>query len=670
MSLASKWNLLCLCFIVLIFVLVYGFLHFKLEFIGDPRTSLHEFFSRAFRGEENTNCSLDFSNQWSRIHKARTDWQSILKPCKDQLIWGTHKSGWGEFNRSSGKNSSIGYMDIRPSGQFSRIFIESRNANGDLKTIGGDNWIVYFIGPSNVAATVFDHENGTYEAIALLMEAGTYTVQAYLEYSLCDGLRDPPSNWFILGNGQGRNQRSGIIGDVTQHIHESLEAADNIEFKVHSKKCTTRQAGSLINETKCKKTCQCLNENFGRWKNNTWQPFYSDEWNINLEVSKTRPKKVNKGYLFIYGDSVSFRFWGSIKRKDVCRSSFKACRVFRQWIYPIGNTEFLKMDDYDFRPNIVIYYIKKVLGSELIKRKENVFMLNFGLHYVRSVNFTTFKKLVDDVIVVLQNRTKELKTNATFVWKTTTAIRQGLRHNTAWRFYTQQMNGISIWKFLKHDQKKSTKDTCLYMEILFLSAFGVLLNEKMFVGLHSKLAEFFANGYILLETLSFKMDDYDFRPNIVIYYIKKVLGSELIKRKENVFMLNFGLHYVRSVNFTTFKKLVDDVIVVLQNRTKELKTNATFVWKTTTAIRQGLRHNTAWRFYTQQRLTLFDAYAMSEMCKAGFYVADVFPLSASYLPGPFDSTHYRDNVFESLGRDLELFSIAGLDYQPTRVCIE
>ncbi|XP_046863353.1 uncharacterized protein LOC124457108 [Xenia sp. Carnegie-2017] len=354
------------------------------------------------------------------------------------------------------------------------------------------------------------NDNQLYEA-AVKIACEVNVVLGNLEWwqrQSCDGLRDPPSNWFILGNGQGRNQRSGIIGDVTQHIHESLEAADNIEFKVHSKKCTTRQAGSLINETKCKKTCQCLNENFGRWKNNTWQPFYSDEWNINLEVSKTRPKKVNKGYLFIYGDSVSFRFWGSIKRKDVCRSSFKACRVFRQWIYPIGNTEFLKMDDYDF---------------------------------------------------------------------------------------------------------------C---------------------------------------------------PNIVIYYIKKVLGSELIKRKENVFMLNFGLHYVRSVNFTTFKKLVDDVIVVLQNRTKELKTNATFVWKTTTAIRQGRGHNTAWRFYTQQRLTLFDAYAMSEMCKAGFYVADVFPLSASYLPGPFDSTHYRDNVFESLGRDLELFSIAGLDYQPTRVCIE
>ena len=123
----------------------------------------------------------------------------------------------------------------------------------------------------------------------------------------------------------------------------------------------------------------------------------------------------------------------------MCRSSFKACNVFRQWIYPVGIAEFFKMDDYDFRPNIVIYYIKKALGSELIKGKENVFMLNFGLHYVRSVNFTTFKKLVDDVIVVLKNRTKELKTNATFVWKTTTAIRQEREHNTAWRFYTQQV---------------------------------------------------------------------------------------------------------------------------------------------------------------------------------------------------------------------------------------
>ena len=51
---------------------------------------------------------------------------------------------------------------------------------------------------------------------------------------------------YFKGNGLGRNQPSGIIGDVSQHIHESLKAADNIEFKVHLKKCASKQTGSYI----------------------------------------------------------------------------------------------------------------------------------------------------------------------------------------------------------------------------------------------------------------------------------------------------------------------------------------------------------------------------------------------------------------------------------------
>jgi hypothetical protein len=141
----------------------------------------------------------DFRYDWLRMHLARTDWREILRPCSNQMAWGTLKSGWGKANRSSARTSDINYMDIQPSGQFSRIFIETRTASGRKKTIGGDFWRVFFTGPAYVSATVFDHQNGTYEAIALLMETGNYTVRAYLDYSLCDGLRDPPEDWFRVG---------------------------------------------------------------------------------------------------------------------------------------------------------------------------------------------------------------------------------------------------------------------------------------------------------------------------------------------------------------------------------------------------------------------------------------------------------------------------------------
>ena len=136
---------------------------------------------------------------WLRMHRARADWRAFLEPCSDQIAWGAKKLGWGKVNRSSARTSYISYIDIQPSGQFSRIFIQTRTASGRDKIIGGDFWRVLFTGPASVSATVFDHQNGTYEAIALLVDPGKYTIRAYLDYSLCDGLRDPPENWFRIG---------------------------------------------------------------------------------------------------------------------------------------------------------------------------------------------------------------------------------------------------------------------------------------------------------------------------------------------------------------------------------------------------------------------------------------------------------------------------------------
>ena len=90
------------------------------------------------------------------MHQTRTDWRTLLNPCSDQVAWGSLKSGWGKVNRSSANTSYISYMDIQPSGQFSRIFIQTRTARGRDKIIGGDFWRVLFTGPASVSATVFD----------------------------------------------------------------------------------------------------------------------------------------------------------------------------------------------------------------------------------------------------------------------------------------------------------------------------------------------------------------------------------------------------------------------------------------------------------------------------------------------------------------------------------
>ena len=122
---------------------------------------------------------------------------SILKPCFYNISW-NGPSPERALQTDAGK-SAISFFDIRPAGQFSRFSIQTKTRNGKLKHIGSDSWRVLLRGPATVSPTTFDHGNGTYEFLFLVMDLGVYKLDITLDYSLCDGFRDPPKNWFIVG---------------------------------------------------------------------------------------------------------------------------------------------------------------------------------------------------------------------------------------------------------------------------------------------------------------------------------------------------------------------------------------------------------------------------------------------------------------------------------------
>ena len=85
-------------------------------------------------------------------------------------------------------------------GHFSRFFIQSVTKNGVMKGFGGDAWRVYMRqGPASLAPQVWDHDNGQYEVLFLPIEPGNYSAQIILDFTLCNGLREPPVDWFIRG---------------------------------------------------------------------------------------------------------------------------------------------------------------------------------------------------------------------------------------------------------------------------------------------------------------------------------------------------------------------------------------------------------------------------------------------------------------------------------------
>ena len=141
----------------------------------------------------------DFETNWCRLRHAKLDWRRYSAPCVE-TNWGIKNAGWRHKTlRTCASHSFIAKWDIRPSGEFSRVFIQSKTASNHTKNIGGDSWRIHIKGRSSVSATVFDHNNGVYEAIFLLMEAGLYQIEIYLDYTLCDGFKDPPVDWYKKG---------------------------------------------------------------------------------------------------------------------------------------------------------------------------------------------------------------------------------------------------------------------------------------------------------------------------------------------------------------------------------------------------------------------------------------------------------------------------------------
>lgn len=134
-------------------------------------------------------------SQWKRYVKMDVDWRIILDPCKTDMAWIINRT---THLQTSIVTSSV-TTNIQPAREFSSIYIHTRTINGIDKTIGGDAWRVYIRGETALVAKVIDHNNGSYEALFFVQEPGYYSVNIVLDFSQCDGLRDPPSDWFIQG---------------------------------------------------------------------------------------------------------------------------------------------------------------------------------------------------------------------------------------------------------------------------------------------------------------------------------------------------------------------------------------------------------------------------------------------------------------------------------------
>ncbi|KAJ7387805.1 hypothetical protein OS493_001149 [Desmophyllum pertusum] len=98
------------------------------------------------------------------------------------------------------------------------------------------------------------------------------------------------------------------------------------------------------------------------------------------------------GTLWVYGDSLAVRLFGSPNSRDLCKKLFLKCRNSYNWLYPLTDEWWSRTqnDDLDFMPEKVLEAIRSVLGRPEMQLQDSVLLLNLGLHYPRVLLFSAF----------------------------------------------------------------------------------------------------------------------------------------------------------------------------------------------------------------------------------------------------------------------------------------
>ncbi|CAB4011400.1 Hypothetical predicted protein, partial [Paramuricea clavata] len=385
--------------------------------------------------------------RWCRIHQAKLDWKKYLAPCARHTKWGIKNAGWKNKKlKTCAANSFISKWDIRPAGEFSKFFIQSKTSSNHTKNIGGDSWRIHIKGTSSVSATVFDHNNGVYEVIFLLMEAGLYQIEINLDYTLCDGFKDPPVDWYKKGRCiQGKKQPDGILQGDCPFLKKPLGNGKCISMKIPEPRYHKELLIIAVPFLAMQIICDCpslIYDGLGRWINGTWKPFSQVSSRRRLTALERDPHN-HEGVLWIYGDSISQRFAGFLKNgpySEICEKIFNKCKTTYTWVYNLEN-EWLalkKIDGKHYNHTKVMREISKVLEEKRLD-KHSVIMLNWGIHFVYAVNFTNYKKLIDDFLKTVELKRSKGQFKSKIIWRTTTAIfkeRNSRLHKDSERFLT------------------------------------------------------------------------------------------------------------------------------------------------------------------------------------------------------------------------------------------
>ncbi|XP_031549949.1 uncharacterized protein LOC116287413 [Actinia tenebrosa] len=439
------------------------------------------------------------NHEWCRLQKWRVNWKGMIGSCEGKMAW--EKREVNSWYRTDPDKSYIKKWDLQNAGKFSKLWIQSVSKKGHIKTFGGDSWRIYVRqGPQSIAPIVIDHDNGLYEVVMLITEPGNYSANIYLDYTLCDGLREPPTGWFINGTDYGTylDPKEGILGNIEHdHINRLL---NSFNFTIHGDASSSSK--KALDDQGCYTKCSLLWDGYGYWKENEWF-LYESKHVASKPPSNHQAQTKRSGTLWVYGDSLGMRFIDSMKEHPLCTSIFDRCGYTYNWIYEVKDKRHPLKVRTEFNKTVVINKIRQLLENQDINQPDSIFVFSLGVHFPISLSFSSYQDLIESVILLLNEKKNGRKAfQGTAVWKSTTAIEKHKITRIPWpakplnytmfRFLTTQRNQLfhtfSMSAMCKADIKvldvyplstafhQGTLDYVHYNDTVFYPAANVIKN--------------------------------------------------------------------------------------------------------------------------------------------------------------------------------------------------
>ena len=126
-------------------------------------------------------------------------WKQLLASCDEKMFFQKH------FNMSNITSTEESEPELLRSVNKTSLHLKlySKNKRKEYKTVGGDFWkVTVYNKYVSFVVDMIDNNDGSYEAVIKSDREGEYNIKLVLFFSDCEGLMDPPSNYFKIGKGE------------------------------------------------------------------------------------------------------------------------------------------------------------------------------------------------------------------------------------------------------------------------------------------------------------------------------------------------------------------------------------------------------------------------------------------------------------------------------------